>query len=77
MRPEDLYELIAQQFKSELQIATFAGLNAPTPKTLARIGGRIDSIYIMARRLAHVMANDNPHFDADRFYKAAGVQDAH
>lgn len=33
-----------------------------------------DTLKLVAREIAGVMANDNPRFDRDRFLIAAGVQ---
>jgi hypothetical protein len=60
------YEKLASFFRFELEVST-----AQTPYDR----DRTNTIKGLIRLLATTMANDNPKFNTQRFYKAAGLKE--
>lgn len=62
------YMLIAQTFAHMLDKN-----NQPAERPEDELFGRWEGLCDAARQFAHVLAQENPRFDRDRFLKACGV----
>jgi hypothetical protein len=64
------YEKLASFFRYELEVSDMRGTFNQVHNDI-----RVNTIKGLIRLLANNLANDNPKFNTQRFYKAAGLKE--